>query len=357
MNGVFRMPEEQKEKEKLKMAKTFMKSVLFVFAMILCFTTVIASADVYDEAGFVKKIPMPKKYRQEAENKGTVEKITYTCPSYAEEAISGENKTVEKDLYVYLPYGYSPETEYNVLYLMHGGGEDERFWLSEERNGRQTCAVLDHMVENGEMEPTIIVTPTTNLGREPGTDPIYMEENILVTQRQEGGEVPEALLSQSSSVGFFWQELRNDIIPLIETKYSTFTKGDVSETNLKMTREHRAIAGFSMGSGTTRSVMMHDLDIIAYFGNYSGGSDGKDFFDAMASEEFRNLPIRFWYHGNGSDDFALEGHLQFCASILGKMSDRITDGVNYAYIELKGGAHAYTCWQVHMYNCLKVFFK
>ena len=330
--------------------------IALTLALIVCMAAIPAFADVYEDAGFIKKIPITKKYRQEAEHKGTVEKITYTCPSYAEQAVSGVEKIVEKDLYVYLPYGYSPDQEYNVLYLMHGRGEDERYWLNEERMGAQTCMVLDNMVENGEMEPTIVVAPTSNLGREPGTEPVYMEENVLVTQAQ-GGDVPDTLLTQSSSVGFFWQELRYDIIPMIETRYSTFTEGDVSEENLKATREHRAIAGFSMGSGTTRSVMMHNLDIIAYFGNYSGGSDGKDFFDAMASEEFKDLPIKFWYHGEGTDDFALEGHLQFCASILEKMSDRVTDGVNYAYIELKNGAHAYTCWQVHLYNCLKVFFQ
>ena len=89
------------------------KLTVFILAMILCFAAACAFADVYDEAGFIKKIPMPKKYRQEAEYKGTVEKITYTCPSYAEMAVTGEEKIVEKDLYVYLPYGEAGRDEEN----------------------------------------------------------------------------------------------------------------------------------------------------------------------------------------------------------------------------------------------------
>ena len=112
-----------------------------------------------------------------------------------------------------------------------------------------------------------------------------------------------------------------------------------------------------MGSGTTRSVMKHCLDIFSNIGNYSGGSDSQDFFDAMASEEFKDLPIKFWYHGEGSADYALEGHLQFCEEIKTRMADRVTDGENYAYVEFKGGTHAYNCWLPHLYNCLLVFFK
>ena len=331
------------------------KLIALILALVLCLSVVSALADVYSDAGFIKKIPMKPKYTEARENKGTVEKITYTCHSYAEEAENpGTEKMVEKDLYVYLPYGYSPDQEYNVLYLMHGAGEDERYWLSEERMGKGTCAVLDYMVDKGEMEPTIVVGSTVNLGRDPGTEATaqqYSDGNA-----EQYTEVPENP-TRATNLSVYPTELRNDIIPLVESRYATFAKGDTSDENLKATRDHRAFAGFSMGSITTENVMKDCLDIIAYFGNYSAGSDNEEFFAAMASEEFRDLPILFWYHGEGSDDFALDGHKQFCAAILERMSDRVTDGVNYAYIEFKGGTHSYNCWLPHMYNCLKVFFK
>ena len=332
-------------------------AVALLAAMILALCAP-ALADVYKDAGFIKKIPMKPKYTEETEHKGTVEKITYTCHQYVKDE-GDEEFVLEKDMYVYLPYGYSEDQEYNVLILMHGGGEDERYWLSEERMGKPTCAVLDNMMEKGEMEPTIVVAPTSNRGREPGAEavPRQFSDSNPAAQGENPAENEAPAAPQPEWKTPFWMEVRYDILPLIETRYATFAHGDVSEENLKATRDHRGIAGFSMGSGTTRSVMQHCLDIFSNIGNYSGGSDSQDFFDAMASEEFKDLPIKFWYHGEGSEDFALEGHLKFCAAILEKMSDRVVDGENYAYVEFKGGTHAYNCWLPHMYNCLRVFFK
>ena len=331
------------------------KLVALLLALLLTLSALSALADVYSDAGFIKKIPMKPKYTEARENRGTVEKLTYTTHDYAAEAEEpGTEILLEKDLYVYLPYGYSPDQTYNVLYLMHGAGEDERYWLSEERMGKPTCAVLDYMMDKGEMEPAIVVSSTVNAGREPGTEAVHHQYSD--TAAQQPSEVPENP-TRAANLSVYPIELRNDIIPLIETKYATFTKGDVSGENLQATRAHRAFAGFSMGSITTENVMKDCLDIIAYFGNYSAGSDNEEFFAAMASEEFKDLPILFWYHGEGSADFALEGHKQFCAAILEKMADRVVDGENYAYVEFKGGTHAYNCWLPHMYNCLKVFFK
>ena len=64
---------------------------------------------------------------------------------------------------MYLPAGYDPEKSYNILYLMHGGGDDENYWLmelSDRTHGKTTMRVLDHMIEDGLCEPLIVVTPT-----------------------------------------------------------------------------------------------------------------------------------------------------------------------------------------------------
>ncbi len=316
------------------------KLTALALALVLCLSAFSALADVYSDAGFIKKIPMKPKYTEAVENKGTVEKLTYTCRAYAlEDQNPGKEIMVEKDLYVYLPYGYSEEQSYNVIYLMHGGGEDEKYWLTEERMGKGTVALLDNINDKGDCEPTIIVTPTTNLGR------VLNEEDAPKDQRVEGHM-------------WFWKELRDDVIPLIETKYATFAKGDVSEENLKATREHRAFAGFSMGSITGFSVIMHDLDIIAYLGSYSGAkTDAKAFAEALNAEGFKELPFKFWYNGNGNKDIAYEEHRDFCRDVLEMMPERFTDGVNYCWIEFKGGTHAYNCWLPDLYNCMKVFFR
>lgn len=325
--------------------KKFISFVLSLLLILACVGS--ALADVYSDAGFIKKIPMKAKYTQAVDEHGTVEVLTYTTHAYEMERTTGKEILLEKKLYVYIPYGYDPSIPYNVLYLMHGAGEDERYWLSEERMGEATLAMLDRMFSKGEAEQTIIVTPTTNTG-------------TLLTVDESLGNI------RGDGAQNFWKELRADVIPLIETRYSTYANGDVNQESLAASRDHRAFAGFSMGSVTALNVMQHCLDILSYIGNYSDvnvaagrvpGGKFEEFFAAMESDEYKDLSIGFWYHGEGSSDYALEGHLQLCEQIFNHMSDRVTDGENYAYVEFKGGTHSYNCWLPHLYNCLLVFFK
>ena len=342
------------------------KFISLLLALALCLSLGAAAfADCYTDAGFIKKIPMKPKYTEAVENHGTVEVLSYTCHAYALEAIAagdfeicesadgntvlpevpegllpeaGTDIMVEKQLYVYLPYGYDAAKDYNVLYLMHGGGEDEAYWLSEERMGKGTLALLDRMMDKGEMEPTIIVCPT-----------FYSFE----------GEGEQYVFASGAWPVYFWQELRNDVIPLVETTYHTYAHGDVSLENLQATREHRAFAGFSMGSATSlQSAFIHCFDILAYIGSYSGSLTPAEKLEAaLNSEEYKDLPVRFWYNGSGSADMAHDEHQLMASQVLADMPERFTDGENYCWIEFKGGTHAYNCWLPHLYNCLRVFFK
>jgi enterochelin esterase-like enzyme len=95
--------------------------------------------------------------------------------------------------------------------------------------------IADHMIQNGELDPTIIVTPTWN----------------------------------KSSADTFWSEFREKLVPYIETKYSTYAESG-SPDDLVASRYHRAYGGFSMGSISTWGVLMHCLDICAYYMPLSG---------------------------------------------------------------------------------------
>lgn len=282
----------------------------------------------YSAFNFIKKIPMKPKYIEAVEEKGTASVVTYTAHVAVSET---ETIEVEKQLMVYLPYNYDPAQNYNVLYLMHGGGEDEYYWLSDTRMGGPTCAMLDREIAKGECKPVIVVAPTNN----------YPTEDGVKQNRQ------------------FWKEIRDDIVPFIESTYATYANGDVSEANLIATREHRAFAGFSMGSIISmEAVMRHSLDYFAYIGSYSAGtSDHAGFLADVNSEAFKDLPIKFWYHGEGSADFALDGHIALRDFVLENMSDRLTDGENFCWVLFKGGTHAYNCWLPHTYNALRVFFQ
>ena len=96
---------------------------------------------------------VPAKYdAEESEQAGTVEEVVYDTKAYAT-----DERDVKKTAYVYLPYGYSEEKEYNILYLMHGTGDDEKYWLKTNPYNK---TMLDNMIADGDIEPLIVVTPT-----------------------------------------------------------------------------------------------------------------------------------------------------------------------------------------------------
>jgi hypothetical protein len=254
-----------------------------------------------------------------------------------------------------------------VLYLMHGAGEDERYWLSEERMGKPTCAVLDYMMDKGEMEPAIVVSSTVNAGREPGTEAVHHQYSD--TAAQQPSEVPENP-TRAANLSVYPIELRNDIIPLIETKYATFTKGDVSGENLQATRAHRAFAGFSMGSMTTIfSAWDGCFDYFAYIGNLSG----MDPYDVGIVESilakmgeggvYEGLKMKYWYNGNGTEDTAEPDHLRNYAKMLElggsiwQEGEHYEQGDNCVMVDKPGKKHNHANWMVDLYNMLSVFFK
>lgn len=191
-----------------------------------------------DYAGLVNKTnPAPASYEQEAEHRGEVVRIDYPTRNYAESTGAARTNTA----YVYLPYGYDENTDqrYNVLYFVHGhyGTASTTF---EAENGLLR-KLLDHMTANRDMAPTIVVSPSYNYG-EP--TPNYVDADPYC----------EALP----------QELVNDLIPVVESRYRTYAEG-TDAAGLEASREHRAIGGFSMGAVTTWYALEHTLASFKYF--------------------------------------------------------------------------------------------
>ena len=144
-----------------------------------------------------KTNPVPAVYEQEAEQRGEVVRIDYDTYDYAE----GTGVARTNTAYVYLPYGYDENTNqhYNVLYFVHGhyGTASTTF---EAENGL-VRKLLDHMTENGDMAPTIVVSPSYNYGN---PTPNYVDADPYC----------EALP----------QELINDLIPIVESRYRTYAE-------------------------------------------------------------------------------------------------------------------------------------
>ncbi len=143
--------------------------------------------------------------------------------------------------FVYTPPGYDKDLEkrYPVLYLQHGGGEDETGWSSQGRAN----LILDNLIAEGKARPFIIVMDN-------GT------WSMSGPRRREGGTWPP----QGWADGFT-NTLLNDIIPTIDTNYRTLADPG-----------HRAMAGLSMGGMQTRVITLAHPELFSWVGMFSGGS-------------------------------------------------------------------------------------
>lgn len=288
--------------------------------------------------GFVTEVPYSATVP--TNNKGTIERIEYETETYD----PGNSVKIQKWANVYLPYDYDPNVQYNILYLMHGGGENADTWIKGDNiygDYTHNQTMINRLFDDGYCEPCIIVNPT-----------FY---------RPEGAPEPESAFDLTI---LFQHELRNDLIPAVEAKYSTYANYDVSLESLQASRMHRGFAGLSMGSNTTyQSAFFGNYDLFAWFAPYSGyfetatGNDADaDKFNKIIEEgEANGMPLGYIYCGNGSADFALSGQLDLMQKALTR-SKILVPGRNYDFVMIPGGKHDMNQWHIHLYNTLKIFF-
>ena len=267
---------------------------------------------------------VPAQYDEtEPKQAGTVEEVVYNTKAYAT-----DEREVKKTAYVYLPYGYDSEKEYNILYLMHGTGDDEKYWLKTNPYNK---IMLDNMIADGDIQPLIVVPPT-----------FYVEDDCADDLDQ---------LTYS-----FAKELRNDLMPEIESSYSTYAKS-ADAKGFSESRDHRAFAGLSRGAVTTyHSAICQSLDYFSWFGTFSGSrTDAQQFKDTIQSGEFADLPIHYLYVASGNFDFALPGQVQDYQALL-DIEPRLRSGVNTCFDVFPMRYHSMGNWHLALYNYLQKIF-
>ena len=306
------------EKKKLRQIVLIVIVVVYAATMVYMF--------VFSGNGR-QTLPITKYYGL-CEQAGTVEKLEYTSYVYDDAGNPGE--VIPKYCYVYLPYGYDPEQSYNILYLSHGGGGAADNWLIEvERNKN----MVDHMIANGECKPLIIVTPT------------FYQFNDM----EHSGQYAVNLTK------IFQYELRNDLIPAVESKYATYAEGDISIESLVVSRDHRAFAGLSMGSMTTwSSALCGNLDLFSWFGPYSAEGDTQAVLDTVNDPANDIYPIHYIYNANGTADGAYIRHKQMYLQLL--EDDYFVEGENIEFTTLQLYMHDWPAWTIDLYNTLHIFF-
>ena len=286
-----------------------------------------------------KTRPVPAEYNQESVLKGNVVQIDYNTKNYVE----GTGEVRKNTAYVYLPYGYDEASEqpYNVFYFVHGHGETAISFFQNE-NGL-LCKLLDHMLENRDMAPTLIVSTSyvygTPVDYYPDADPYC-----------------EALP----------QELVNDLIPLIESRYHTYTEStDVA--GITVSRKHRAIGGFSMGAVTVWYALEHALECFKYFmpissdgwslGRFAGMTNPDETAEYLANtirnSAFSKNDFYIWAC-SGTNDVAYD-RIWSQVQAMAQLTD-VFSVSNLTFHEQDGARHEFRSLAEYLYNVLPFMF-
>jgi enterochelin esterase-like enzyme len=223
-------------------------------------------------------------------------------------------------MHVYTPPGYeSGQGQFPVFYLLHGAGDSDESWTSVGRAG----LILDNLIAAKKAKPMIVVMPAGHT-------------RTSAFPRSAGG----------TNVDEFVQEFLTDIMPHVEKSY-----------RVRADREHRAIAGLSMGGGQTLSIGVPNLEKFGYLGVFSSGVFGitgtrtgaapatsgpsweERYKEALDDSKLKGGLKLVWF-GTGKDDFLIETSRATVAMLK-------KHGFDVVFNET-AGAHTWLVWRNYL---------
>lgn len=219
--------------------------------------------------------------------------------------------------FIYTPPGYDQNStkKYPVLYLLHGGGEDERGWAMQGK----TDLILDNLIADSKAKPMLIV---------------MMDGNVSSGRFNE------------QSLRAFEAELKTSVIPFVESNYRA-ESGSAG----------RALAGLSLGGIQTLYAGIKNTSMFSYLGVFSSGwfagqneiTDPQYKFIAENISSINSNLKSLWIAMGGKEDIAYNN----CKTMMSKFDDL---KIKYTYSEYPGG-HTWPVWRNNLYNFAQVLFK
>jgi enterochelin esterase-like enzyme len=290
-----------------------------------------------------------------------------------------------RHIFVYTPPGYDTNAtmRYPVLYLQHGGGEDERVWIEMGR----TNLILDNLLAEGKIKPFIVVMETSAVGGPggpgrgpggPGGPGAPAAPGAPGAPAARGGAAPGGPGAPGAGRGMFGmggpnggaygQLMVNDLIPYVDANFRTLSD-----------REHRGMAGLSMGGMQTANVTMANLDKFAYIGLFSGGTAARfgaggrgspipantplstpEAFDlkaiyngAMADPAEFNKKVKVFFFSAGT-----EPPLENPEALKKHQEQLVAAGITNSYVYISPGtSHEWQTWRRSLYTFAPLLFN
>lgn len=232
--------------------------------------------------------------------------------------------------FVYTPPGYDAKLKerYPVLYLQHGGGEDETGWPNQGR----VNFILDNLIAAGKAKPMIIVMANGN------AQPAGWKAPDMTGKGFGSPEFQEAMRHRMQA---FEDDMVQVLIPYVDSHYRTLAD-----------RNHRAMAGLSMGGMQTFQVTFDHLDLFSYIGGFSGvgGMIGRnpnqprdfktDFNGQLADPAAFAKKVHLLWIGVGTNE------PKMMHDGIAKLHEELkAQSVQHVYFESQGTDHEWQTWR------------
>jgi enterochelin esterase-like enzyme len=268
---------------------------------------------VFKAAAFAQD-PRPAYLEVRSVPHGTVQTLEYKS-----KALGTDRKVV-----VYTPPDYaSSSNRYPVLYLLHGAGSTETSWTARG----QAHVILDNLIADGKLKPLVVVMPFGYaFARAAGA-------------RGDAGE------NKQQRDGFT-RDFLEDVIPMIDARFRVY--GD---------REHRAIAGLSLGGAQSLAIGLSHTDLFSRVAGFSSAmgaannpeSGGVDFKAVLADPASINSRLKLLWVGCGTEDSLFESNRQFSELLSKQKIEHI--------FRVTGGAHTFAVWQRYLNEVAPLLFQ
>ena len=236
------------------------------------------------------------------------------------------SKTLDltRRVFIYTPPNYDKGSgKYPVLYLLHGAGSDESAWTESGRAN----VILDNLMADGKLKPLVVVMPYGYAY--PPVSPKSLGEDAM--KRQRSG---------------FERDLIDDVVPFVQANYRVYAD-----------RDHRAIAGLSLGGGQALGTGLSHTDVFSRVAGFSAAlgavtqpeAGGLDFKLLVANSKKVNEQLKLLWVGCGTDDTLYKSNEAFAEMLK-------TSGVKLTWRSTEG-AHTWLVWRRYLNEVAPLLFS